>query len=57
MGRTSRTFARPFADYQYIKRRGPASIYTDVPGVRLPAGWERVNYEFIRANQRTIAAG
>jgi uncharacterized protein (TIGR03066 family) len=53
----AKAFAKPFGDSKYLTDGKDSLLYTDVPGVKTPAGLKAVNYEFVKARMQRIKSG
>src|SRR5262249_54061028 len=52
-----KAFAKPFADSKFLTDAKDPLLYTDISGVKAPAGMKAVNYEFMQARMRHIKSG
>jgi hypothetical protein len=52
-----KAFAEPFGDSKGLTDSKDPLLYTDIPGVKTPAGLKAVNYEFAQARMRRIKSG
>jgi hypothetical protein len=53
----AKVFAKPFGDRKSLTDSKDPLLYTDIPGVKLPAGLKAVNYEFVHARMQRIKRG
>ena len=52
-----KAFAKPFGDSKCLTDAREPLLYTDIPGVKTPAGMKAVNYEFVQHRMRRIKSG
>ena len=52
-----RAFAKPFGESKFLADARDPLLYTDVPGVKAPAGLKAVTYEIAQARMRRIRGG
>jgi hypothetical protein len=52
-----KAFAKPFGDRKFLTDAKDPLLYTDISGVKAPAGMKAVDYEFIQARMRHIKNG
>jgi hypothetical protein len=50
-------FAKPFGDSKFLADAKDPLLYTDIPGVKTPAGMKAANYEFVQARVQQIKSG
>ena len=53
----AKAFAKPFGDRKFLTDSKDPLLYTDIPGVKPPAGLKAVNYEFVQARMQRIKRG
>jgi uncharacterized protein (TIGR03066 family) len=53
----AKAFAKPFGDSKCLTDGKDPLLYTDIPGVKTPAGMKAVNYEFVKARMQRIKSG
>jgi hypothetical protein len=53
----AKAFNKPFGDRKILADRKNPLLYTDISGVKTPAGMKAVNYEFVQARMRRIRSG
>jgi hypothetical protein len=54
---STKAFAKPFGDRKILVDSKDPLLYTDISGVKTPAGMKAVNYEFVQARMRAIRSG
>jgi hypothetical protein len=52
-----KAFAKPFGDRKFLTDSKDPLVYTDIPGVKTPAGMKAANYEFVHARMQQIKRG
>jgi hypothetical protein len=52
-----KAFPKPFGDSKCVTDGKDPLLYTDIPGVKAPAGMKAVTYEFAQARMRRIKSG
>jgi len=52
-----KAFTKPFGDSKCLADGKDPLLYTDIPGVKPPAGMKAVNYEFAQARMKRIKSG
>jgi hypothetical protein len=53
----AKAFNKPFGDWKLLADSKEPLLYTDISGIRTPAGMRAVNYESVQARMRRIRGG
>jgi hypothetical protein len=53
----TRAFPEAFGDSKCLTGGEDSLLYTDIPGVKVPAGMKAVNYEFVQARMQRVKHG